>query len=177
MVLRIDKIKLNGENMKKIYPILERLVCIFAISLLSVITIILFIKYNDRIIFVIVAYTFGVFIVLALLKLFFLPSHIFIANSRVKVFDFPLLATNRFYVKKRSLILWNSEINIKEVNKIELIKLTNTEQKKFIGYNHLFNKYLRFTFKYGNPKYVYVGNYSNFQIKQIMNIVGNDKQE
>ncbi len=171
MVPRMDIIKLCGGNMKKIYSILERSVCIFAILLLSVISIILFVNYNSKIIFVIIAYTCVVFIVLALLKLFSFPSHVIISNSRVKVFDFPLLATNKFYVKKRSLILWNSEVDIKDIEKIEVVKLTKEEQINYIGYNHLFKKYLKFNLKYGNPKYVYLGNYSKNQIAKIIYIV------
>ena len=171
MFPRMDNIKSDGRNMKKIYSILERLVGIFTIFLLSIIAIILFANYNSKIVFVIIAYTCIVFIVLVFLKLFSFPSHIVISNSRVKVFDFPLLATNKFYVEKRSLILWNNEIARNEIEKIELIKLTKEDEKKYIGYNHMFNKYLRFELKYGNFKYAYVGNYSKNQIAKIINII------
>lgn len=171
MVPRIDIIKLDGGNMKKIYSIFERLVCIFSILLLSLITIILFLKYNSEIILIVVAYICIVFIIAALLKLFSFPSHIIIRDNNVKVFDFPLLATNRFYFKKRGLILYNSEISINDVEKIEIIVLTRKEQLNYIGYKHLLRKYLKIHLKYGNPKYVYVGNYSKFQIKEIINIL------
>lgn len=160
--------------MKKIYSIIERVVCILTILLLSVISIILFVNYNRETIFIIIAYTCIVFIVLALLKLFSIPSHLIISNNRIKVFDFPLFATNKFYDKKRSLILWNSEIDIGEVEKIELIKLTKEEQKIYIGYSHLCNKYLKIDLKYGKHKYIYVGNYSNSQIKKIIELASNN---
>lgn len=100
MVPRMDIIKLDGGNMKKIYSIFERLVCIFSILLLSLIAVILFVKYNSEIILVVIAYICIVLIIVALLKLFSFSSHIIIRDNNVKVFDFPLLATNKFYVKK-----------------------------------------------------------------------------
>ena len=157
--------------MKKIYSIFERLVCIFLILLLSLISVILFLKYNSEIILIVIAYACIVLIIVALLKLIFLPSHIVIGNNTVKVFDFPLLATNKFYVKKRSLILYNSEININDVEKIEIITLTKEEQNKYIGYKRILKKYLKINLKYGNPKYVYVGNYSKYQINKIIKLV------
>lgn len=167
---RMDILKLEGENMKKIYSIFERLLCIFSILLLSLIPIIVFLKYNSEIILVFVAFICIVLIIVALLKLFSFPSHIIIRDNYVKVFDFPLLATNRFYVKKSGLILYNSEISINDVEKIEIVVLTKKEQLNYIGYKHLLRKYLKIHLKYGNPKYMYVGNYSKFQIKEIINI-------
>jgi len=38
-------------------------------------------------------------IIVALLKLFSFPSHIIIRDNVVKVFDFPLLAINKFYLE------------------------------------------------------------------------------
>lgn len=157
--------------MKKIYALFERLVYIFAILLLSIVAVILLTKYNSHIILVIIAYICIVFIVVAFLKLFSIPNHIVIRNNMVKVFDFPLLATNKFYVKKSGLILYNSEIFINEVEKIEIITLTREEQLKYIGYKHLSRKYLKVNLKYGNPKYVYVGNYSNYQVKKIIQML------
>ena len=169
----MDIIKLEGGNMKKIYAILERVICIFAVLLLSTIAIILFVKFNSKIILVVMAYICVALIVLALLKLFSFSSHIIINKDMVKVFEFPLFATNRFYDKTGSLILYNNEININQIVKIELIKLTKEEQKNYTGYKHLFNKFLKFNLKYGNSKYVYVGNYSNHQIKKIISLLNN----
>lgn len=157
--------------MKKIYSVKERLICILTILLFSAIAAALFINYNSKAIFMTIAYTCIVFVSLALLKLFSFPSHITINNNRMNVFDFPLLATNKFFDKKRSLILWNNEIDISEVKKVELIKLTKEEQKKHVGYNHLSNKYLKLDLKYDHPKYVYAGYYSKHQIRNIMQIL------
>ena len=85
-------------------------------------------KYNSEIIFVVTAYVCVILTTVSLLKLFSFSSHIVIRNNNVKMFDFPLLATNRFYDKKRSLILHNNEINIDDVEKIEIITLTKEEQ-------------------------------------------------
>ena len=66
------------------------------------------------------------------------------------------------------MILYNSEIEINDIEDIQLIILTREEQNKYIGYKHLSKKYLKFTLKYGNPKFVCVGIYSKQQIKQII---------
>ncbi len=156
--------------MKKIYSIFERLICISSILILSLIAIILFLKHNSEIILVIIAYTCVVLIVLALIKLVSIPNHIIINNNKIKVYDFQLFATNKFYNKK-SLISYNSEIEIKDIEKIELVTLTKKEQNNYIGYKHLQKKYLKIFLKYGNPKFVYVGSYSKNQIKQIIKLL------
>lgn len=171
MVLRVDIIKLDGGHMKKIYSIFEMLLCISIILILSLITIILFVNYNSEIVLVIIAYTCIVLIVLTLIKLCFISNHIIIKDNKIKVFDFPLLATNKFYDKKRSLISYNSEIDVNDIEKIELITLTKEEQNNYIGYKHLLKKYLKFTLKYGNPKFIYVGNNSKCQIKKIIKLI------
>ncbi len=157
--------------MKKIYSIFERLIFISSILILSLIAIILFLKYNSEIILVIIAYTCVVLIVLALIKLVFISNHIIINDNKIKVYDFPLFATNKFYNKKRSLISYNSEIEIKDIEKIKLVTLTKKEQNNYIGYKHLQKKYLKIFLKYCNPKFVYVGGYSKNQIKQIIKLI------
>lgn len=126
------------------------------------------IKYNSEILSIIIASTCFALIIALLIKLFYIPNHIIIKDNKIKVFDFPLFATNKFYVKKRGLILYNSEIEINDIEDIQLIILTREEQNKYIGYKHLSKKYLKFTLKYGNPKFVCVGIYSKQQIKQII---------
>ena len=49
-------------------------------------------------------------------------------------------------------------------------KATEEEKQTKVYYKHWFNKYLKINLKYGNPKYVYVGNYSNCQIKKIIKL-------
>ena len=157
--------------MKKIYPIYERLFFIFLIILLSIVSIFLFIKYSSIMLLFFMAWVCVVFIVAALIKLFSIPSYIIISNTKVTVSDFPFLATNKFYEKKKGLIQYNGEIYINYIDKIELVTLTRDQQSKYIGYKHLFKKYLKFNLKYGNPKYIYVGNYSNRQIKKIVRFI------
>ena len=160
--------------MKKIYSIKERIIYMPSIVVLGLLQLILMINFSDNIVIVIIAYTCIVFIVTALLKLFSFPYHIVINNNRMKIFDFPLLATNKFYKKKRSLILWNGEINIDEVKSVELVKLTKKEQEKYIGYIHFFNRYIKVKLNNSNSnKYIYASIYSNLQIKLIIDLLNN----
>ena len=66
---------------------------------------------------------------------------------------------------------WNQDVFISEIKDIEVVKLTEEEKQTKVYYRHWFNKYLKINLKYGNPKYVYVGNYSNYQIKKIIKIL------
>lgn len=158
--------------MEKVYSIKERIIYTLLIVVLGLFQLILLLNYSDNITIVIIAYTCVVFIVLALLKLFSFPYHIIVRNNRMKVYDFPLLATNKFYDKKRSLILWNSEIDINEVKGVELVKLTKKQKEKYIGYNHLFDRYIKVSLNYSNSdKYIYVSIYSKAQIKKIINLL------
>lgn len=67
-------------------------------------------------------------------------------------------------------IRWNQDINISEIKYIEIVKLSKAEKQTKVFYKHWFNKYLKINLKYGNSKYVYVGNYSNYQIQKIIKI-------
>ena len=160
--------------MGKVYSIKERIIYTLLIVVLGVFQLKLLLNYSDNITIVIIAYTCVVFIVLALLKLFSFPYHIIVRNNRMKVYDFPLLATNKFYDKKRSLILWNSEIDINEVKGVELVKLTKEQKKKYIGYNHLFDRYIKVSLNNSNNvKYIYVSLYSKSQINKIIKLLNN----
>ena len=63
---------------------------------------------------------------------------------------------------------WNQDVCILEVKDVEIVKLTAEEKQTKVYYKHWFNKYLKITLNYGNQKYIYVGNYSNHQIKTII---------
>ena len=65
---------------------------------------------------------------------------------------------------------WNQNVFISEIKDIEIVKLSEDEKQAKVYYKHWFNKYLKINLKYGNSKYVYVGNYSNYQINEIINI-------
>ena len=67
-------------------------------------------------------------------------------------------------------IRWNQDVFISEIKDIEIVRLTEEEKQTKVYYKHWFNKYLKINLKYGNPKYVYVGNYSNYQIKKIIKL-------
>ncbi len=68
-------------------------------------------------------------------------------------------------------IRWNQDVFISEVKDVEIVKLTKEEKQTKVYYKHCFNKYLKINLKYGHQKYVYVGNYSNYQIKKIIKVL------
>ena len=68
-------------------------------------------------------------------------------------------------------IRWNQNILISEIENIEIVKITDEERKTKVYYKHWFNKYLLINLKNGDSKYVYVGNYSNNQIKKIIKLM------
>lgn len=70
-------------------------------------------------------------------------------------------------------IRWNQDVVISEIKDIEIVKLTEEEKQSKVYYKHRFNKYLKINLKYGNQKYVYVGNYSIHQIEKIIEILNN----
>ena len=70
-------------------------------------------------------------------------------------------------------IRWNQDVMISEIKDIEIVKLTKEEKQAKVYYKHWFNKYLKINLKYGNQKYVYVGNYSIHQIEKIIEILNN----
>ena len=86
-------------------------------------------------------------------------------------FHYFTFATSWEKVNKNIDVLWNQDVLIVEVKDVEIVKLTKEEKKEKVFYKHWFNKYLKITFKYGNPKYVYVGNYHPVQIKKIIKIL------
>ena len=160
--------------MKKIYSLKERIIYTPLILVLGVFQLILWLNYIDNPPILLIACACIVVIVALLIKLFEVPYHIVINNNRVEVYDFPFFATNKFYRKKRSLILWNREIDISEVKSVEIVKLTKEQKMKYIGYNHLFDRYIKVSFNHSNShKYIYASIYSKSQIQQIINLLTN----
>lgn len=68
-------------------------------------------------------------------------------------------------------INWNLMTNLSEIDGFEVVKLTEEEKQTKVFYKHRKNKYLKINLKYGKCKYVYVGNYSDKQIRDIMALV------
>ena len=162
--------------MKKIYSIKERIIYPLLIIVLGLFQLILLLNYIDNTptVIIIIVYACVTFIVALLIKLFAMPYHIVINNNRIKVYDFPFSATNKFYEKKQSLILWNSEIDIDEVKSVEIVKLTKEQKTKFIGYCHFSNRYIKVSLNNSNSvKYIYVSIYSKSQIEKIIKILKN----
>ena len=70
---------------------------------------------------------------------------------------------------------WNHYVVFSEIKDIEIVRMTEEEKQTLVYYKHWFNKYLKINLKYGNPKYIYVGNYSNYQIKKIIKLISKNK--
>ena len=68
---------------------------------------------------------------------------------------------------------WNQNVFIPEIKEVKIVKLSEEEKRTKIYFKHWFNKYLKISLNHGNPKYVYVGNYSNYQIKKIISLLNN----
>lgn len=66
---------------------------------------------------------------------------------------------------------WNQKTFINEIQSVEIVKLSKEEKNTKIFYKHLFNKYLKISCRYKEPKYVYIGNYSKNQIKNLISIL------
>ena len=98
-----------------------------------------------------------------------------IENNNVYFHYFPVSKT---WVELRNNIdsRWNQYVLITEIKSIEIVKLTEEEKRTIVYYKHFFNKYLKINMKYGNPKYVYVGNYSNYQIQKILKMLTSHKK-
>lgn len=155
--------------MKKMYSIKIIFSCLGIMLICLLIALHLFINHNTNGFITFIAFVFLTFAIATLVKIFGLPDYIELAKDKVKILNNPLFATNKFYVQKRNLISWNNEIDLKEVEKIEVIKLTKEEKKKYIGYNHLFSKYIKVYIKNSNAnKYIYISIYTS---KQIMNLL------
>ena len=152
--------------MKKIYAIKE--ILLYSFMLMIFITIDIVLLLNDNIIIGLCSIIFSIALII---KIFFVPNHITIIGNTIKVFDYPFWATNNFFVKKRSLILWNNNIDVSEIAAVEIVRLNALEKEEYIGYRHLINSYLKVKLKESNSyKYIYVGGYSKTQIKKIVNL-------
>ena len=68
---------------------------------------------------------------------------------------------------------WNDNVFISEVVSVEIVKLTDEEKETKVYYKRMRNKYLKINLKFNKTKYVYIGNYANFQIRRIICILMN----
>jgi len=91
-------------------------------------------------------------------------------HGTIYFYYFPFFASWKKYLNNID-IRWNQNAFISEIKDVEIVKLTKEEKKTKVFYKHWFNKYLKINMKYGNSKYVYVGNYSNRQIKQLVSLI------
>ena len=156
--------------MKRVYSRITIISCLCTMIICLLITIYCFINYYTNPFITLIGYCFlAVAIVAGPVKIFALPDYIELSEDKVRVLNVPFFATNKFYVGKHDLILWNNEINLKEVEKIEIVNLTKNEKMNYIGYNHLLSKYLKIYFKNSNAnKYIYISIYTNKQLMEIL---------
>lgn len=96
-----------------------------------------------------------------------------VINNNTMHFHYFTFTTSWYKAANNIDIRWNQDITISEVNDIEIVKLTEEEKQTKVYYKHWSNKYLKINMKYGNPKYVYIGNYSNYQIEKIIKLFKN----
>lgn len=95
-----------------------------------------------------------------------------INNNTIYFYYFTFTKSWNKAVKNRD-VRWNQNVFISEIKDIEIVKLSEEEKQTKVYFKHWFNKYLKISLKDGNPKYVYVGNYSNHQIKKIISLLNN----
>ena len=100
----------------------------------------------------------------------FLFKYILVTSERIYFHYFPFTKSWKKAAKNID-ICWNQNVFISEIKDIEIVKLTKEEKRTKVYYKHWFNKYLKINLKYGNPKYVYVGNYSKYQINKLIRFV------
>ena len=110
--------------------------------------------------------------VMCIVGIFIFPNCISYNDSEVRVSDCPLLAGNRFYLKKNNLRKRNGRVVISEVEAVEVVRLSKREKLLFVGYNHWFEKYLKIQIKNSaSPKYIYVSRYTDAQINRIKSVL------
>lgn len=155
--------------MKKIYSIKSIFLYLCLALLFSILSLFLLIEFQQEPFLKIIGYSSIIFSICFVVIIFVFPNYIEITNNKIKIVNFPIFATNKFYEEKKSLILWNNEISLNEVEKVKIVKLSKKEKLKYIGYNHLFNKYLKININNSNAiKYVYISIYSNKQVNEII---------
>ena len=68
---------------------------------------------------------------------------------------------------------WN--IHPSEIESVKIVKLSQEEKRQYTSARFLFRKYLKVNIKFDHPRYVYVSLYSNHQIKRIVQMLTNNK--
>lgn len=155
--------------MRKVHSIKTIMLNLCVSIFFALLSIFLLINYCSNNIIILLSMIFIAIAVCLIIVIFELPNYIEISQNNIRVCNFPFLATNRFYNKKRSLIIWNNEIDLSEVETVKIVQLKKIEKIKYVGYNHLFSKYLKIFIKNNNTqKYVYISIYTKKQINEII---------
>lgn len=63
-----------------------------------------------------------------------------------------------------------------EIESIDIVKLSKEEKKKYTSARFVFSRYLKINFRFGHCKYVYISHYSNWQIKNIVQMLTPNKE-
>ncbi len=99
----------------------------------------------------------------------FFPNSITISEDKIIVINHPILATNRIYQNNETLISRNNSVNIEEIDKIDIVKLSKSDKERYIGFNHIFNKYIRISIKHSKTAhYIYASIYTKKQIQKVI---------
>lgn len=93
-----------------------------------------------------------------------------IENNEVRFYHMPFFTKGWEKTVNNIDARWNHQFLISEVADIEIVKLTKEEKRTKVYYRHWFNRYLKITLKYGATKYIYIGSYADFQIRNMMEL-------
>ncbi|MCI6015023.1 MAG: hypothetical protein MRZ09_08570 [Coprobacillus sp.] len=96
----------------------------------------------------------------------------YIENGYICFYYFPF-TRDRKQLYENIDVKWNQKVLLSEIKNVKLVKLTEEEKQTKVYFKHWFNKYLKIELEnehneYGDTKYIYVGNYSNSQILEII---------
>ena len=97
-------------------------------------------------------------------------------SGRVGILNCPILSTNKTREMYGSLINYNDSVFLDEVDRVEVVKLSNAEKVRHIGHKHIFSRYLKIHIKHSSAhKYIYISIYSKRQVKKIIGLLTSSK--
>ena len=175
-----ENLKSDEEKGKKIVPLREKVFYTFLALIFGILTVILYIKAHgyyfpwEYMFFAVCCAVFFGLTVAFVSKLTVFSSYFLVFSYRIEADDTPFFATNKFLGKKSSLIKYNNNISIDEIESIEIVRLTKDERKKYLGFKYPFGKFMKFNIKNGRPKYICVGQYTKKEINRILTLINSN---